>query len=177
MKRLKTAALLLMAAAVSGCAGVDSAGLSPRDGANAQSTATAQNRTRGTATAALPSVTSARVQFAPVIGAPTEAVQPLSARLSSSAGERGLTVTREAEGATLLVKGYFSTISENGYTSVIYVWDVLDPAGNRLHRIQGQMEESSRAGEGWSAVTPATMEAIAERTIDALVTWLSASPA
>lgn len=176
MKRLKTAALLLLGAAVSGCAGVDSAGLAPRDGTSGQSAATAQTGTEGSATASLPSVAAARVQFAPVIGAPAEAVQPLSTRLSTRAGERGLTLTRETEGASLLVKGYFSTISENGNTSVIYVWDVLDPAGNRLHRIQGQERSSGGSGEGWQAVTGATMEAIADRTIDEFTAWLANRP-
>jgi len=59
---------------------------------------------------------------------------------------------------------------------VIYVWDVLDPAGNRLHRIQGQQGASGK-GEGWAAVPPATMQAIADQTVDQLMIWLAAAAA
>ncbi len=63
-------------------------------------------------------------------------------------------------------------MSEGGSTTVIYVWDVLDPGGNRLHRIQGQAKAKGR-GEGWAAVPPAIMQAIADRTIDDFAQWLS----
>ncbi|TIU15318.1 MAG: hypothetical protein E5W49_24025, partial [Mesorhizobium sp.] len=54
-----------------------------------------------------------------------------------------------------------------------YVWDVYDPAGNRLHRINGQQKApSANGGEGWAAVAPETMQAIADQTIDQFATWL-----
>jgi len=53
-------------------------------------------------------------------------------------------------------------MSEGKDTTVIYVWDIYDPAGNRLHRINGQQKEPSvNKGEGWAAVAPATMKGIA----------------
>jgi hypothetical protein len=72
-----------------------------------------------------------------------------------------------------VLKGYFSTMSEGKDTTVIYVWDVYDPAGNRLHRINGQQKAASvNGGEGWAAVAPETMQAIADQTIDQFATWL-----
>ncbi len=65
-------------------------------------------------------------------------------------------------------------MSEPGGTTVVYVWDVLDPAGARLHRIQGQEKVTRRFGRRLAAVPPAAMQAIADRTIDELATWLSA---
>ena len=71
-----------------------------------------------------------------------------------------------------ILKGYFSEVSDGGATTVVYVWDVMGPAGNRLHRIQGQARADGPGG--WSAVSAKTMQGIADRTIDELAQWLSA---
>ena len=114
-----------------------------------------------------------RLGFDPVVGASGEATQPLSARLSSLAGQSGIPLAGPGDAATLSMKGYFSAISEEGVTTVIYVWDVVDGTGTRLHRIQGQQRAAGGEGEGWSAVGAGTMEAIADETMNQLVTWLA----
>ena len=50
-----------------------------------------------------------------------------------------------------------------------------DPSGNRLHRINGQQKAPAGSGEGWAAVPPATMQAIADSTVDQLTSWLAGS--
>lgn len=114
-----------------------------------------------------------RLGFDPVVGASTEATQPLSTRLSSLANESGIQLAAAGDPATLSMKGYFSAISEDGVTTVIYVWDVVDDSGTRLHRIQGQQRADGGQGEGWSAVQDETMEAIADATMNQLVAWLA----
>lgn len=115
-----------------------------------------------------------RIQLAPIVGATVETVTPLSRRLAARAKERGITLVGTGGGAaTLVAKGYFSALSEGRRTTVIYVWDILDPAGNRLHRIQGQKVAPAATGQGFAAVDDATMEAIADDTIDQLLAWLS----
>jgi len=115
----------------------------------------------------------ARVQFAPVVGAPASASTPLAARLSASAASRGVSVVASGQPASLTMKGYFSAITDGGQTTVIYVWDVVDPAGARIHRIQGQTKAAAAGGEGWDSVQAATMETIADETVDRLIGWLS----
>lgn len=117
-------------------------------------------------------VADARVQFAPIVGTSVEAANALSAGLSSRARMRGIRLTGAAVPPTHLLKGYFTPLVEGGQTTVIFVWDVYDPAGNRVHRISGQ-QKSAGGGEGWSAVPPASMRAIAEATIDQLAEWLA----
>lgn len=118
--------------------------------------------------------TDARVQFAPVVGAPAGASTPLATRLSTRSGTRGIALVGSGDtSATHIMKGYFSAISDSGQTTVIYVWDVVDPAGTRVHRIQGQVNAPSGGGDGWDDVRPATMEAIADETVDRLAAWLS----
>ena len=47
-------------------------------------------------------------------------------------------------------------MTEGKQTTVLYVWDVYDRSGNRLHRINGQREVAgSNGGEGWNAVPAA----------------------
>ena len=114
-----------------------------------------------------------RLGFDPVVGATAEATTPLSERLASRAVESGISLAAAGTPASLIMKGYFSAISEDGVTTVIYVWDVIDPAGTRIHRIQGQTRAPATGGEGWDGVQPATMEAIADETIDRLAAWLT----
>lgn len=118
--------------------------------------------------------TNARVRFAPVVGAPSSASTPMASRISARAGQRGIGLTgADDAAATHVLKGYFSVISDAGERTVIYVWDVLDPAGTRIHRIQGQAKGPAGQGEGWDGVQPATMETIADQTVDQLATWLA----
>ncbi|MEQ9246891.1 MAG: hypothetical protein RLO21_12960 [Nitratireductor sp.] len=127
-----------------------------------------------TAAATLQAVTtSERIQFAPVIGATAEAVPALSRRLEARARQSGIAIVPQGGSASMVMKGYFSAIADGGKTTVIYVWDVLDPSGNRLHRIQGQQAAPGGQGDGWSSVTNATMEAVADSTISQLSAWLA----
>ncbi|KQU78804.1 hypothetical protein ASD12_16575 [Mesorhizobium sp. Root102] len=120
-----------------------------------------------------------RLQIAPIVGASVEAATPLTAELQTRARQRGITLAGSADQtATHVLKGYFSTMSEGTDTTVIYVWDVYDPAGNRLHRINGQQKApsvksgDSGGGDSWKGVSPATMQAIADQTIDQFAAWL-----
>ncbi|QKC82343.1 hypothetical protein [Mesorhizobium sp. NZP2077] len=118
-----------------------------------------------------------RLQIAPIVGASVEAATPLTAELQTRAKQRGITLAGSADQtATHVLKGYFSAISEGKDTTVIYVWDVYDPSGNRLHRINGQMKAPSVGNGGgadsWKDVSPATMQAIADQTIDQFAAFL-----
>ena len=65
-------------------------------------------------------------------------------------------------------------LAEESGTTVIYVWDVLDASGNRLHRIQGrQTNPGFDEGDAWRAVTPGTMQAVGVSSIDQLRAWLA----
>ena len=135
------------------------------------------------ATRATPAQTAAlaktRLQVAPIVGASVEAAAPLTAELQTRARQRGLTLVGSTDQtATHVLKGYFSTMSEGKDTTVIYVWDIYDPSGNRLHRINGQQKApAAGSGEGWPTVAPATMQAIADQTIDQFAAWLGSGGA
>jgi hypothetical protein len=115
-----------------------------------------------------------RLRFDPIVGATVDMATPLTERLAQRARARGIKLAGSTDPSTThVLKGYFSTLTEGGQTTVIYVWDVYDPAGNRLHRINGQQKAPAGGGEGWAAVPPATMQTIADSTIDQLASWLA----
>lgn len=138
----------------------------------------------GAASAATPTqsaaiATKARVQFAPIVGATVEAATPLTQELGVRARQRGITLagSTDINPPGIIMRGYFSAMSEGADTTVVYVWDVYDPAGTRLHRINGQQKAPSTGSvEGWPAVAPATMQSIADNTIDQLADWLATRP-
>ncbi len=129
----------------------------------------------GAAVANTVKLADARVNIAPIVGAPLEAVTALSKSMNQRARETDLKLVAAGDSATThVVKGYFSALAEEGGTTVIYVWDVLDPSGNRLHRIQGrQSNTGADEADAWRAVTPGTMQAIGAASIDELRTWLA----
>lgn len=134
-----------------------------------------QSTTTGTEAAAQVTAlaTNARIRLAPVVGAPNGAVQAMSRRIASRSTERGIAlVPPGTSGATHDMKGYFSAITESGKTTVIFVWDVFDASGNRLHRIQGQESAPGSSPDGWSSVSNRMMETIGTRTVDEFAAWL-----
>lgn len=162
--------------AVAGCSSTQDV-LEPSaltSGQPAQTTPAAQNPQPDAPAAAAAIPAQTRVHLAPVIGAADDVAAPLSARFAVRARETGLQMVAAGDSsATHVLRGYFSAFTENGRTTVIYVWDVVDPTGNRVHRIQGQQQAAAGGGDGWAAVQPAVMEQIADRTVEQLAAWLS----
>lgn len=137
----------------------------------------AQGQTAAPAVTDPVKVARARIQFAPIVGTSVEAATALSERLSLRARERGMRLTGSGDTTTThVLKGYFTPLTEGKQTTVIFVWDVYDPAGNRVHRISGQQKTVSSGGEGWAGVTPDTMQLIADATIEQFAQWISAAP-
>ncbi|MEQ8403368.1 MAG: hypothetical protein RIB53_15110 [Roseitalea porphyridii] len=127
------------------------------------------------ATAATPQAFAAnapRVHFAPVVGAPVEKVSALSQRLSTAAPQSNIRLEPSASGgAEHEIRGYFSALSENGSTTVIHVWDVFTPSGQRVHRIQGQERVPGASGDPWAAVPASVMQTIADRMLADYLAW------
>jgi len=126
--------------------------------------------------ASLPPASAAAgtVRFLPIIGAPVQAVTPLSRQLGAEARANGLTIKNSADtSAEHILKGYFSAFSEGDKVTVVYVWDVLDNAGARQHRMQGQESFPSQAKDPWASVPPSLMQQIAQKTIANYLEWRS----
>lgn len=150
---------------------VESGQASPTQTVTEAQTATGLGNENTTQIAALN--TSKSLTFLPIEGAPTTAVTELSKSLRSSASSRGLTVLASTQpGAKYKVKGYFSALNDGSGTLVVYVWDVLDGAGKRLHRINGQERTGSSKPNPWLAITEVELQRVSERTADSLKAWI-----
>jgi hypothetical protein len=113
------------------------------------------------------------IRFLPIIGAPVAAVTPLSRELGNSARSNGLVIKgSNDQTAQHVLKGYLSAFADGKNVTVVYVWDVLDNAGGRLHRIQGQQAVPTRSKDAWSAVPPELMQQIGNATIAEYMKWL-----
>lgn len=141
----------------------------PTVAAPAQPAAAAPQQTAAAPTAAAAAGT---VRFLPIIGAPVQAVTPLSRQLGAEARAKGLTIKGANDPASEhILKGYFSAFASEGSVNVVYVWDILDANGGRLHRIQGQETIRSNATDPWAAVPASTMQQIATKTIAQYMAW------
>lgn len=140
-----------------------------------QTAAAAEEIQNEPSVASLPKASAAAsgtIRFLPIIGAPVQAVTPLSKQLGAEARAHGLTIKGSGDASSEhILKGYFSTLKDGDKTTVVYVWDVLDGSGNRLHRIQGQDSVPGGGADLWSGVPAATMQGIATKTINAYLEW------
>ena len=191
-------AIAFALAALSGCSSSDTlATLTPVNAASpvsvalspatpvGTSTAFAPQRNVPTATAALaqpvvstpvvstPTVNAAfaatRLDLAPVTGAPAPLLSPLSAAMSARGRELGLGL---GGSPTHRLKGYFSINDDGAETRVVYIWDVVDSSGRRVHRIQGQeVIDGTTNGDAWGLVPSSVMERIGRSTIDRFAQW------
>lgn len=193
MRRRTIAALWVLAAgALAACSStqdvLEPSAIAPTSQGVTSSTPTAPNQPATASAAPVPSpapaaqgkvqnaalIAAARIQFAPIVGTSVDAATALSERLAIRARERGMTLTGSTDTTTThVLKGYFTPLTEGKQTTIIYVWDVYDPSGNRIHRISGQQKAPSKGGEGWQSVSPETMRTIADATIDQMAAWLS----
>ena len=139
----------------------------------AQQPAPAPQRTQ---TASLPSGSSSgTIRFLPIIGAPVQAVTPLSRQLGAEARAKGLTIRPSSDtSAENILKGYLSAFADGGNVTIVYVWDILDANGARLHRLQGQETVPARGADPWAGVTDVAMQKIAAKTLTDYQSWKQA---
>lgn len=111
--------------------------------------------------------------FLPVQGAPQTKVTLLSKSLKRSAETQGLTVLPASQqGAAYKVKGYFSALNDGSGTLLIYIWDIMDSSGNRIHRINGQERTSTSKSDPWQAITDSELARVADATAQRLKSWV-----
>lgn len=114
------------------------------------------------------------VVFLPVTGAPQSAVTNLATSMRAAAKSEAIPVVASLDrGATYQIKGYFSALNDGAGTILVYVWDILDQNGTRVHRISGQERGSRASGDPWGAITPEILERVAWTTMNGLHTWMT----
>lgn len=174
MRGIMAVAMTLVVAGCTTSGGESSAVESTLDINTPEGTTAVDPNAEGTQTASLQAFagSTARVHFAPIVGAPVEQVNALSQRLSTAGPQNAIRLEPAAgRGINHEIRGYFSALSENGQTTVIHVWDVFTPNGQRVHRIQGQERASGTAANPWDAVTASMMQTIADKVLADYNAW------
>jgi hypothetical protein len=119
-------------------------------------------------------ITGADAKFAivQITGAPTTHEIAFSTALNREAAARNLSIVPEgAPSATYLIRGYLSAVSDGTGSLLIFVWDVTDLNGKRLHRVSGQENYRGSRADPWSGIGEGNIDSAARRTIDDLVAW------
>lgn len=118
---------------------------------------------------------AARFAFSRVTSVPGEFVYALEDSLKSAAAKLNLALVPEDDPtATYRVKGYLSAIGDANGILLVYVFDVFDAAGGRVHRVSGQRKAPGRGADPWSGVDNEMIEAVAQEAIDTLAAWIRA---
>jgi hypothetical protein len=120
----------------------------------------------------------AKVQIAPVIGAPDNVSRELQSQLSAGLARNQISVAPTADSpGEYVIRGYIVAARETAGTKVSYIWDVTDRSGTRAHRVTGEETAPGRSADPWASVTPAVLQTIADKTTSQLVAWLPKSSA
>ncbi len=118
---------------------------------------------------------AARFAFVKISGPPPGILMAMNNSLASEAQARRLTlVPADDPSATYQVKGYLSAVGDRQGTALVYVWDVFDRKGVRLHRVSGQETGAGTSSDPWAGIERGTVSAAARQTIDDLVAWAGA---
>ncbi len=115
------------------------------------------------------------VTISQLSGAPDASVAQLASHVYTESKRRGFTTTMKGEASkTFSMTGHVSAAPSAKGTTVVYVWDVVDPSGEHKTRITGD-ETIPGAGfnDPWNAVDDSAMQRIASRTAEELSSFIS----
>ncbi len=123
---------------------------------------------------ALPAVpfATAKFSFAPITGAPAHILSRMSTQIAQEALAQNVALVPSGDTqANYVIKGYLSAVGDSSGTILVYVWDVFDASGRRVHRISGQETTANGSQDPWLGIDTATISNVARRTVSALVAW------
>jgi len=116
---------------------------------------------------------SAKVDIAPIIGAPDNVTSELTKALVAAGNERNLTLIPGSSGGDYTLRGYLLAAPERRGVKVSYIWDVTDTKGARVARVTGEQAVSQgSASNPWGGVDSTVIRSIASKTTSQLAAEL-----
>jgi hypothetical protein len=113
------------------------------------------------------------ISIAPVTGTPGGMRYALEDDLKKYALTRNFTVVPvDDPGAIYRLKGRISAVGDTSGGLLVYVWDVMDASGTRVHRIAGQQVAAAAVADPWAGVSVTNIDDAARETIDGLADWV-----
>jgi hypothetical protein len=114
-----------------------------------------------------------------ITGAPDSVTTRFAGLLGEAAAERSMEIVAGDKPARFRVRGYLTAQpTEDGQTSLAFVWDVYDAGKKRAQRVQG--ESLGRRGGGddpWAGLDQTIVAKAASESMDAIASFLVTAPA
>ena len=108
------------------------------------------------------------------MGAPDGVSKEVGSQLGSSLERQRVGLAKGGETSDYTLRGYMVATRERAGTKVAYIFDLTDPAGKRVNRIQGEeMSDGGDAKNPWASVTPDLAKRITDKTATSLASALS----
>lgn len=117
----------------------------------------------------------AKIQIAPIIGSPDNVARDLAAQLTTAIERNRLTVAKAPNvTAEYTLRGYIVASREKTGSKISYIWDITDPAGKRIKRLEGEELAPGAGKDPWSSVTPQVVQRIADKAASQIATAIPA---
>ncbi|KRE02204.1 hypothetical protein ASE63_07495 [Bosea sp. Root381] len=134
-----------------------------------------------TTTAARPRVDAPGVPVSvqSISGAPDAVTTSFAGLLGEAAAERRMEIVPGDKPARFRVRGYLTAQpTEDGQTSLAFVWDVYDETKKRAQRVQGEsLGRRGGSSDPWSGVDQTIVAKAASDSMDAIASFLVTTPA
>jgi hypothetical protein len=114
-----------------------------------------------------------------ISGAPDQVTTRFASLLGEAAAERKMEIVAGNAPARFRVRGYLTAQpTEDGQTSLAFVWDVYDEAKKRAQRVQGEsLGKRSGTEDPWAGIDQTIVAKAASDSMDAIATFLLSVPA
>ncbi|HEV7335182.1 MAG TPA: hypothetical protein VGO06_04365 [Bosea sp. (in: a-proteobacteria)] len=133
-----------------------------------------------TTTAARPRVDAPGVPVSvqSISGAPDQVTAAFAGLLGEAAAERKMEIVPGDKPARFRVRGYLTAQpTEDGQTSLAFVWDVYDETKKRAQRVQGEsLGRRSSGGDPWAGIDQTIVAKAASDSMDAIAGFLTTAP-
>ncbi len=131
-----------------------------------------QAKALGSAPISGPGITFA---LEPLTNAPADMRYAFEDALKQYAPTRQMKIiTTDDPAATYRIKAYLSALGDYNQTLIVYVLDIFDAAGTRVHRVSGQIQAKGTLTDPWMNVKESGAVALAARqAIDEMGNWLA----
>ena len=119
---------------------------------------------------------TAKLEIAPVIGAPENISRDLQTQLASSMERNRISVARAPGGkGEYTLRGYIVAAREKSGSKISYIWDVTDQSGKRANRLTGEVFAPGSGADPWASVSPQVIQNIADKTAVQLAASMAGS--
>jgi hypothetical protein len=118
------------------------------------------------------------VSFLPFSGVPTNTADTIYKAIRSHASDEGVKLAlRLDEPATYRVKTYINAVGNSSSATYVFIVEIYDAGGARVHRFVGQEYGPAPSGDPWNGIDTDTMHHLGDRILQGVKAWLTRSGA